>query len=169
MVLFDLNILILLVRNRYWWPICNHYRWKLLFICIRYRWLLTGTSCRNWVTSFNQWTKGNIMEFVQGKDSFNEMATGIWWNCLRTIRLTHLSIFQTSAGSPEETELRLTCCATHPCLSDMGYTEIISSTDMDTAAKLTPRGLNSTSTAGTVQAMQLLTFSKEQQVRPALR
>ncbi|MBR7358139.1 hypothetical protein G3W16_27335, partial [Klebsiella pneumoniae] len=27
-------------------------------------------------------------------------------------------------------------------LTDMGYTEIISSTDMDTAAKLTPRGLN---------------------------
>jgi len=33
-------MLILLVRNRYRWPICNHYRWKLLFICIRYRWLL---------------------------------------------------------------------------------------------------------------------------------
>lgn len=33
-------------------------------------------------------------------------------------------------------------CNTLQALSDMGYTEIISSTDMDTAAKLTPRGLN---------------------------
>ncbi|MOA18118.1 hypothetical protein D3C78_1384080 [compost metagenome] len=32
-------------------------------------------------------------------------------------------------------------CNTLQALSDMGYTEIISSTDMDTAAKLTPRGL----------------------------
>ena len=33
-------------------------------------------------------------------------------------------------------------CYTLQALTDMGYTEIISSTDMDTAAKLTPRGLN---------------------------
>ena len=33
-------------------------------------------------------------------------------------------------------------CNTLQALSDMGYIEIISSTDMDSAAKLTPRGLN---------------------------
>ena len=83
------------------------------------------------------------MEFVQGKDSFNEMATGILVKLFADYPA--YSSFEFSdfgwKRRGDRTQIDL-LCNTLQALSDMGYTEIISSTDMDTAAKLTPRGLN---------------------------
>lgn len=83
------------------------------------------------------------MEFVQGKDSFNEMATGILVKLFADYPAYSSFDFSDFGWKPrgDRTQIDL-LCNTLKALSDMGYTEIISSTDMDTAAKLTPRGLN---------------------------
>ncbi|MCM7515585.1 hypothetical protein [Serratia marcescens] len=83
------------------------------------------------------------MEFVQGKDSFNEMATGILVKLFADYPAYSSFEFSDFGWKPrgDRTQIDL-LCNTLQALSDMGYTEIISSTDMDTAAKLTPRGLN---------------------------
>lgn len=83
------------------------------------------------------------MEFVQGKDSFNEMATGILVKLFADYPTYSSFDFSDFGWKPrgDRTQIDL-LCNTLQALSDMGYTEIISSTDMDTAAKLTPRGLN---------------------------
>ncbi|AIE62819.1 hypothetical protein ACVNAN_004903 [Enterobacter hormaechei] len=83
------------------------------------------------------------MEIVQGKDSFNEMATGILVKLFADYPFYSSFDFSDFGWKPrgDRTQIDL-LCNTLQALSDMGYTEIISSTDMDTAAKLTPRGLN---------------------------
>ena len=83
------------------------------------------------------------MEIVQGKDSFNEMATGILVKLFADYPFYSSFEFSDFGWKPrgDRTQIDL-LCNTLQALSDMGYTEIISSTDMDTAAKLTPRGLN---------------------------
>ncbi|MBJ8870781.1 hypothetical protein I5421_10610 [Citrobacter braakii] len=83
------------------------------------------------------------MEFVQGKDSFNEMATGILVKLFADYPFYSSFDFSDFGWKPrgDRTQIDL-LCYTLQALTDMGYTEIISSTDMDTAAKLTPRGLN---------------------------
>ena len=83
------------------------------------------------------------MEFVQGKDSFNEIATGILVKLFADYPAYSSFDFSDFGWKPrgDRTQIDLLCNSLH-ALSDMGYTEIISSTDMDTAAKLTPRGLN---------------------------
>ncbi|HED8787629.1 TPA: hypothetical protein R6G34_004792 [Klebsiella pneumoniae] len=82
------------------------------------------------------------MEFVQGKDSFNEMATGILVKLFADYPAYSSFEFSDFGWKPrgDRTQIDL-LCNTLQALSDMGYTEIISSTDMDTAAKLTPMGL----------------------------
>lgn len=83
------------------------------------------------------------MEFVQGKDSFNEMATGILVKLFADYPAYSSFDFSDFGWKPREDRTQIDLlCNTLQALSDMGYTEIISSTDMDTAAKLTPRGLN---------------------------
>ncbi|HBQ6910312.1 TPA: hypothetical protein L8O84_003976 [Klebsiella pneumoniae] len=83
------------------------------------------------------------MEFVQGKDSFNEMATGILVKLFADYPAYSSFEFSDFGWKPrgDRTQIDL-LCNTLQALSDMGYIEIISSTDMDSAAKLTPRGLN---------------------------
>ncbi|HBQ8756414.1 TPA: hypothetical protein L9B17_003688 [Klebsiella quasipneumoniae] len=83
------------------------------------------------------------MEIVQGKDSFNEMATGILVKLFADYPAYSSFEFSDFGWKPrgDRTQIDL-LCNTLQALSDMGYIEIISSTDMDSAAKLTPRGLN---------------------------
>ncbi|WP_449550068.1 hypothetical protein [Lelliottia amnigena] len=83
------------------------------------------------------------MEIIQGKDGFNEMATGILVKLFADYPAYSSFDFSDFGWKPrgDRTQIDL-LCNTLQALSDMGYTEIISSTDMDTAAKLTPRGLN---------------------------
>ncbi|HCM9745000.1 TPA: hypothetical protein N5O31_002360 [Enterobacter hormaechei subsp. steigerwaltii] len=83
------------------------------------------------------------MEIIQGKDGFNEMATGILVKLFADYPAYSSFEFSDFGWKPrgDRTQIDL-LCNTLQALSDMGYTEIISSTDMDTAAKLTPRGLN---------------------------
>ncbi|WP_343515086.1 hypothetical protein [Klebsiella quasipneumoniae] len=82
------------------------------------------------------------MEFVQGKGSFNEMATGILVKLFADYPSYSSFEFSDFGWKPrgDRTQIDL-LCNTLQALSDMGYTEIISSTDKDTAAKLTPMGL----------------------------
>lgn len=83
------------------------------------------------------------MEIIQGKDSFNEMVTGILVKLFADYPFYSSFEFSDFGWRPrgDRTQIDL-LCYTLQALTDMGYTEIISSTDMDTAAKLTPRGLN---------------------------
>ncbi|HEM8793725.1 MULTISPECIES: hypothetical protein [Enterobacter cloacae complex] len=83
------------------------------------------------------------MEIIQGKDRFNEMAIGILVKLFADYPAYSSFEFSDFGWKPrgDRTQIDL-LCNTLQALSDMGYTEIISSTDMDTAAKLTPRGLN---------------------------
>ncbi|MBY0741654.1 hypothetical protein K5S02_27310 [Klebsiella sp. M581] len=83
------------------------------------------------------------MEIIQGKDGFNEMATGILVKLFADYPAYSSFDFSDFGWKPrgDRTQIDL-LCNTLQAISDMGYTEIISSTDMDTAAKLTPRGLN---------------------------
>ncbi|HBS6121989.1 TPA: hypothetical protein ACJHHI_001100 [Klebsiella pneumoniae] len=82
------------------------------------------------------------MEFVQGKDSFNEMATGILVKLFADYPAYSSFEFSDFGWKPrgDRTQIDL-LCNTLQALSDMGYIDIISSTDMDYAAKLTPIGL----------------------------
>ncbi|WP_312624744.1 hypothetical protein [Scandinavium sp.] len=83
------------------------------------------------------------MEFLQGKDSFNEMATGILVKLFADYPAYSSFDFSDFGWKPREDRTQIDLlCNTLQALSDMGYIEIISSTDMDSAAKLTPRGLN---------------------------
>ncbi|CAH6660638.1 hypothetical protein [Pseudocitrobacter vendiensis] len=79
------------------------------------------------------------MEIIQGKDSFNEMATGIIVK-LFTNYPSHSEFDYSDWGWNDERSelLRNTLFA----LRDMGYIQIISSTDMDYAARLTPLGVS---------------------------
>ena len=83
------------------------------------------------------------MEIIQGKGSFNEMATGILVKLFADYPAYSSFEFSDFGWKPrgDRTQIDL-LCNTLQALSDMGYIEIISSTDMDSAAKLTPRGLN---------------------------
>ncbi|WP_288789247.1 hypothetical protein [uncultured Enterobacter sp.] len=83
------------------------------------------------------------MDIIQGKDSFNEMATGILVKLFADYPFYSSFDFSDFGWKPrgDRTQIDL-LCYTLQALTDMGYTELISSTDMDTAAKLTPRGLN---------------------------
>lgn len=83
------------------------------------------------------------MDIIQGKDSFNEMATGILVKLFADYQFYSSFDFSDFGWKPrgDRTQIDL-LCYTLQALTDMGYTELISSTDMDTAAKLTPRGLN---------------------------
>lgn len=83
------------------------------------------------------------MEIVQGKDSFNEMATGILVKLFAAYPFHSEFDYSDWGWKPrgDRTQTDL-LCYTLQALTDMGYIEIISSTDMDSAAKLTPRGLN---------------------------
>ncbi|EKS6643017.1 hypothetical protein QCD58_001799 [Enterobacter hormaechei] len=83
------------------------------------------------------------MDIIQGKGSFNEMATGILVKLFADYPFYSSFDFSDFGWKPrgDRTQIDL-LCYTLQALNDMGYTEIISSTDMDTAAKLTPRGLN---------------------------
>ncbi|EPP6249224.1 hypothetical protein ROM06_10425 [Cronobacter sakazakii] len=83
------------------------------------------------------------MEIIQGKDRFNEMAIGILVKLFADYPFYSSFEFSDFGWKPrgDRTQIDL-LCYTLQALTDMGYTEIISSTDMDTAAKLTPRGLN---------------------------
>ncbi|GKK96915.1 hypothetical protein NUKP42_34760 [Klebsiella variicola] len=78
------------------------------------------------------------MEIVQGKDSFNEMATGILVKLFAAYPFHSEFDYSDWGWNDKRSELlRNTLLA----LKDMGYIDIISSTDMDYAAKLTPIGL----------------------------
>lgn len=83
------------------------------------------------------------MEIAQGKDSFNEMATGILVKLFADYPAYSSFDFSDFGLKPrgDRTQIDLLCNSLQ-ALSDMSYIQIISSTDMDTAAKLTPRGLN---------------------------
>ena len=83
------------------------------------------------------------MEIIQGKERFNEMAIGILVKLFADYPFYSSFEFSDFGWKPrgDRTQIDL-LCYTLQALTDMGYTEIISSTDMDTAAKLTPRGLN---------------------------
>ncbi|HBZ0080477.1 Uncharacterised protein [Klebsiella pneumoniae] len=83
------------------------------------------------------------MEIVQGKGSFNEMATGILVKLFAAYPFHSEFDYSDWGWKPrgDRTQIDL-LCYTLQALTDMGYIEIISSTDMDSAAKLTPRGLN---------------------------
>lgn len=83
------------------------------------------------------------MEIVQGKDSFNEMATGILVKLFAAYPFHSEFDYSDWGWKPrgDRTQIDL-LCYTLQALTDMGYIEIISLTDMDSAAKLTPRGLN---------------------------
>ncbi|MEX3018336.1 hypothetical protein AB4K05_01875 [Kluyvera sp. STS39-E] len=83
------------------------------------------------------------MEIIQGKNRFNEMATGILVKLHADYPVYSSFDFSDFGWKPrgDRTQIDL-LCYTLQALSDMGYIEIISSTDMDSAAKLTPRGLN---------------------------
>ncbi|EOC5744977.1 hypothetical protein ACI5CY_002647 [Cronobacter sakazakii] len=83
------------------------------------------------------------MEIIQGKDRFNEMAIGILVKLFADYPFYSSFEFSDFGWKPrgDRTQIDL-LCNTLQALSDLGYTEVISSTDMDTAAKLTPRGLN---------------------------
>ncbi|HDZ2603036.1 Uncharacterised protein [Klebsiella quasivariicola] len=79
------------------------------------------------------------MEFVQGKASFNEMATGILVKLFADYPSHSEFDYSDWGWNDERSELlRNTLLA----LKDMGYIDIISSTDMDYAAKLTPLGVS---------------------------
>lgn len=52
------------------------------------------------------------MEIVQGKGSFNEMATGILVKLFAAYPFHSEFDYSDWGWKPEETELRLTCCAT---------------------------------------------------------
>ncbi|HEC2551134.1 TPA: hypothetical protein R2K55_002696 [Raoultella ornithinolytica] len=82
------------------------------------------------------------MEFIQGKDCFNEMATGILVKLFADYPAYSSFEFSDFGWKPrgDRTQIDL-LCNTLQALSDMGYIDIISSTDMDYAAKLTPIGL----------------------------
>lgn len=83
------------------------------------------------------------MEIVQGKDSFNEMATGILVKLFADYPAYSSFDFSDFGWKPRGDSAQIDLlCNSLQALSDMGYIEIISSTDMDSAAKLTPRGLN---------------------------
>ncbi|EOA4294020.1 hypothetical protein ACYYMM_002154 [Escherichia coli] len=83
------------------------------------------------------------MEIVQGKDSFNEMATGILVKLFADYPAYSSFDFSDFGWKPRGDRAQIDLlCNSLQALSDMGYIEIISSTDMDSAAKLTPRGLN---------------------------
>jgi hypothetical protein len=96
------------------------------------------------------------MEIIQGKDSFNEMATGILVKLLQLIPLTQLSNIRTSLESRTRT-VRLTFLLTLDTL--IYYIKVIS-TDMDYTAKLTPLGSSILNHKPQVQARRLSTSSK---------
>ncbi|WP_159237635.1 hypothetical protein [Raoultella terrigena] len=78
------------------------------------------------------------MEIIQGKDSFNEMATGTLVKLFADYPFHSEFDYSDWGWNDKRSELlRNTLLA----LRDMGYIDIISSTDMDYAAKLTPIGL----------------------------
>ena len=78
------------------------------------------------------------MEIIQGKDSFNEMATGTLVKLFADYPFHSEFDYSDWGRNDKRSELlRNTLLA----LRDMGYIDIISSTDMDYAAKLTPIGL----------------------------
>ena len=83
------------------------------------------------------------MEIIQGKDGFNEMATGILVKLFADYPFYSYFDFSDFGWKPrgDRTQIDL-LCYTLQALTDMGYIEIISSTDMDSAAKLTPLGVS---------------------------
>lgn len=62
------------------------------------------------------------MEFVQGKDSFNEMATGILVKLFADYPAYSSFDFSDFGWKPRGDKLRLTCCATHSRLSAIWVT-----------------------------------------------
>lgn len=83
------------------------------------------------------------MEIVQGKDSFNEMATGILVKLFAAYPFHSEFDYSDWGWKPRGDRNQIDLlCYTLQALSDMGYIEIISSTDIDSAAKLTPLGVS---------------------------
>lgn len=83
------------------------------------------------------------MEIIQGKDGFNEMATGILVKLFADYPFYSYFDFSDFGWKPRGNRTQIDLlCYTLQALTDMGYIEIISSTDMDSAAKLTPLGVS---------------------------
>lgn len=83
------------------------------------------------------------MDIIQGKEAFNEMATGV------LVKLfTHYPSFTTFEFSDLGWSPRKPNCQvdllinTLNSLEELGYVKIISRTDMDYTAKLSPSGLS---------------------------
>lgn len=81
------------------------------------------------------------MEIIQGKDSFNEMATGILVKLFAAYPSYSTFEYSDFGWNPRTPNRQVDLLVdTLDTLKDMGYIKVISVTDMDYTAKLTPLG-----------------------------
>lgn len=81
------------------------------------------------------------MEIIQGKESFNEMATGILVKLFADYPSYSTFDFSDFGWNPRKPNRKVDLLVdTLDTLKDMGYIKVVSATDMDYAAKLTPLG-----------------------------
>jgi hypothetical protein len=83
------------------------------------------------------------MEIIQGKDSFNKMATGILVKLHADYPSYSTFDYSDFGWNPRTPNRQVDLLVdTLDTLKDMGYIKVISATDMDYAAKLTPLGVS---------------------------